>query len=355
VLAAGRWFRAPSAAGPWTWVDPQSLPSDFSRIPPGHAREAVLASIPGTPQAKEAVVANQVPQTAAVKVREARFEASYDGPPKLEPIDGTLLHYVPNSPVPIIEVAPDQWFAVRDGVWFTAPSANGPWRVATRVPPILYTIPPSSPLHYVTYVRVYDADRDTVYVGYTPGYVGTYVSSGVVVYGTGWTYDPWIGSVWYGLPVTYGYGMRVYWSSWSGWGVSAGWGWRPYGYWWGFGVAPYWGPAAIYRPVYYPAPVPAYYGYRPAPAPPRVVSAGVYGRWSGSAVRAAPRPAPAPIALTAARPPPSRLAAITGGPARPSPSPASPAPGRRSEGIRSAPGSHPKAAQHGAMHHGHGR
>ena len=33
-------------------------------------------------------------------------------------------------------------------------SANStrPWAVATAVPPMIYTIPPSSPMHYVTYV-----------------------------------------------------------------------------------------------------------------------------------------------------------------------------------------------------------
>ena len=62
------------------------------------------------------------------------------------------------------------------------------------VPPVIYTIPPSSPLHYVTYVQVYGYTPSVVYVGYTPGYYGTVVSSdGVVVYGTGYYYPPYIG------------------------------------------------------------------------------------------------------------------------------------------------------------------
>jgi len=37
------------------------------------------------------------------------------------------------------------------------------------------------------------------------GYYGTVVApGGVVVYGTGYPYVPWVGTVWYGPPVTYG-------------------------------------------------------------------------------------------------------------------------------------------------------
>ena len=38
---------------------------------------------------------------------------------------------------------------------------------------MIYTIPANSPLHYVTYVRVYGSTNEEVYVGYTPGYYGT--------------------------------------------------------------------------------------------------------------------------------------------------------------------------------------
>lgn len=57
-----------------------------------------------------------------------------------------------------------------------------------------------------------------VYVGYTPGYYGTVVtSSNVVVYGTGWYYPPYVGAYWYGAPYTYGYGVVF------NWGVASGW------------------------------------------------------------------------------------------------------------------------------------
>ena len=69
--------------------------------------------------------------------------------------------------------------------------STGPGRSPTSVPEVIYTIPPSSPLHYVTYVYVYGATPQTVTVGYTPGYYGTVLApTGVVVYGTGYVYPP---------------------------------------------------------------------------------------------------------------------------------------------------------------------
>ena len=116
--------------------------------------------------------------------------------PKFEPIAGTTLHYAVNTAVPVIQ-ASGAFYAVDKGVWFTAPTASGPWTVATSVPGEIYSIPTSSPLHYVTYVRIYGGEGDEVHVGYTPGYYGTVASSGVVVYGTGYACDPWVYDYWY--------------------------------------------------------------------------------------------------------------------------------------------------------------
>ena len=127
------------------------------------------------------------------------------------------------------------WYAVENGVWFTATSVRGPWVVATSVPAAIYTIPSSSPLHYVTYVKTYSSSESTVYVGSTPGYHGEYVDpvSNVVVYGTGYYYDPWIGTAWYGPPVTYGFGVATTYTPWAGWGLAFGVGWA-------------WGAATVY-------------------------------------------------------------------------------------------------------------
>ena len=128
------------------------------------------------------------------------------------------MRYVVNSPTPIIETAPEQFYALQSGIWFVAPSPDGPWTVATSVPDAIYGIPPASPLHYVTYVDVYGATPEDVYVGYTPGYLGSVVApDGVVVYGTGYDYQPWIGTEWYPPPVTYGVAAEPVYNPAVGW------------------------------------------------------------------------------------------------------------------------------------------
>lgn len=205
VLLAGRWFRAKSMNGPWEFVPGGQLTADFARIPATHAKANVLASVPGTPQAKDALVANDVPQTATVTRSEAKLAVAYDGQPQFKPIEGTTLTYAVNTPTPVIAVGASSYYAVENGVWFVASAPAGPWLVATSVPPDIYTIPPSSPVHNVTYVKVYGSTPRVVYVGYTPGYYGAVVSSdNVVVYGTGWRYPAYAGTAWYGG--AYGYG-----------------------------------------------------------------------------------------------------------------------------------------------------
>jgi hypothetical protein len=218
VLISGRWFRGKSLAqGPWEYVPHDKLPGDFAKIPETHPRGTVLASVPGTPQAQEAVIDNSIPQTATVNRAQTKLTVAYDGAPQLKPIEGTPLQYVINAPFPVIQVDAISVYAVKDAVWFVAPSLNGPWTVATSVPAVIYTIPPSSPMHYVTYVRVYGSTPDVVYVGYTPGYYGTVVApTTVVVYGTGYYYPPYVGAYYYPYPPTYGYGAGFAWGAFTG-------------------------------------------------------------------------------------------------------------------------------------------
>ncbi len=206
VLLAGRWFSSAAMTGPWTFVASNALPADFARIPPTSLAGAVLPAVAGTKQAKEALVDNAIPQTAAVPlVNGPRFKPAFDGAPQFAPIPGTSLNAAINTLTPIIGTTGGALYAVKAGVWFTATQATGPWTIATSVPADIYTIPPSSPLHFVTYVRVYSATADVVHVGYTPGYLGTAVApTGTVVYGTGYAYTPWIGSTWYPQRPTFG-------------------------------------------------------------------------------------------------------------------------------------------------------
>ncbi len=268
VLMAGRWFRSAALAGPWTFVASDALPAGFARIPPQSLAGAVLPTVAGTPQAREAVISNAIPQTATVPLKHGpTFTPSFDGPPQYTPIEGTSLSYVSNSSEPVIEVAPNAYYAVVAGVWFTAGQITGPWTIATSVPTVIYTIPPSSPIYYVTYVKIYEATPQYVYAGYTPGYLGTVVSSyGTVVYGTGYAYTPWIGSVWYPSPYTYGLAAAPIYNPWVG-------------YTFGFAVGlataawlePYWG-GAWYSP--------GYWGGYPCCG---TASANVYGHWGNAA------------------------------------------------------------------------
>jgi hypothetical protein len=244
TLISGRWYSAPAMDGPWTWVDPSQLPADFAKIPQDHPEAKVLVSVANTSQANEALISNEIPQTATVSKSQATFNATYDGDPKFKKISNTDLEYAVNASAPVIQDG-DQFYACDNAVWFEAAGPFGPWAVATHVPDEIYAIPSNSPVYNVTYVKVYDQDNDDVTFGYTPGYMGIYDSYwGCPVYGTGWWYRPWIGSYWYAPPFTYGYG--------------AGFGWSPY---WGFGAyfnfgfgfyspiyRPWWGPWGGFRP-----------------------------------------------------------------------------------------------------------
>jgi hypothetical protein len=222
LLLSGRWFKAASLNGPWSYVAPHDLPDDFARIPPNSPQAAVLASVPGTSQAELALVANLVPTTATVNRHNTKIELAYDGEPQFKPIEGTDMSYAVNAQLPVVHTG-ESYYAVDNGVWFAAASPTGPWQVATEVPEEIYTIPPGSPVYYATFARVYDADTNNVEVGYTAGYTGAYEDDGTMVYGTGCDYEPWYSATtYYGWGWTWGYGYAYL--PWYGW-----WTWRP---WW---------------------------------------------------------------------------------------------------------------------------
>jgi len=249
-LTSGRWFKAPAETGPWTYVPGKSLPGDFAKIPDTSLKENVKASVPGTRQAEEALIADSIPTTTKMDRKTAKLEPvpAYDsGGAILAAIDGTPLMYAVNTATPVIRVDETHWYACENGVWFTAPAPNGPWAIATAVPAVIYTIPASSPLYYVTYVRVYRADDSYVWVGYTPGYYGTVASAdGTVVYGTGYVHAPYItDTIYVAYPATYGYSSSMAWTPWSGWayGFTVCYAWEAsWSYWAYMPPAPYWGP-----------------------------------------------------------------------------------------------------------------
>ena len=255
VLVTGRWFRAPGFDGPWHYIPGHELPSDFAKIPDDSPKENVKASIPETPQSQDALIANAVPQMAQVDPAQVHFAPILRSVPVLAPIEGTPLQYVENCQTPIIRVNDTNWYAVQDGIWFTASSLDSTWTVATAVPPVIYTIPPNAPLYYVTSVRIYDVTPSNIVEGYTPGYLGAVTTTdGVVVYGTSYAYPSYIvENVWYPAPITYGYATNLCWTPWTSWIFGFGFGWESGtefdGHHGGWGPAPYWGAHFHHFPV----------------------------------------------------------------------------------------------------------
>ena len=102
-MVSGRCFTAPGYDGPWTFATP-SLPEDFKKISLEHPRSRVLASVPGTPQAAEAVMLAQMPQTARVSKKELKApEVEFQGPPEFQPIEKTTVSRAVNTDKDIIK------------------------------------------------------------------------------------------------------------------------------------------------------------------------------------------------------------------------------------------------------------
>ena len=188
LLTSGRWFSAHGLNEPWSFAT-DSLPADFALIPPESPQAPVLASVPGTEQAQLAVLQAQVPRQATLKKASAKLTVTYAGQPQFKPIPGTAMTYAVNTPFEVIETG-GRYYVCYQGAWFEGASPLGPWALATSVPQVIYTIPPSSPLYPVTYVKVYGATPVAVTYGYTSGYTMGFVSAGVLVYGTGYYYPP---------------------------------------------------------------------------------------------------------------------------------------------------------------------
>lgn len=228
-LVSGRWFAASSLAGPWTFAT-ASLPADFARIPADGPRGFVLASVPGTPQAQEALLESQIPQQGTLDRATAKLDVVYAGAPQFAPIPGTPLSYAVNTSFQVVQTG-EGYFSCYQGAWFAAPAPAGPWTLAPAVPAAIYTIPPSSPLYPCTYVKVYASTPTTVTYGYTAGYTMSYVSAGVVVYGTGYYYPPYLYPapipIYY--PYPYSYAGATYYNSTTGAWAQGGAIYGPYG------------------------------------------------------------------------------------------------------------------------------
>ena len=221
VLLSGRWFRAKTTTGPWTFVPADELPKGFADIPPASDIGGIRTSVAGTVEAEEALLDAQIPQTAAIKRSEAKLSVVYSGTPEFKKIPDTNVSYAINTATQVLLID-GVFYAVDNGVWFVANTANGPWAVADEIPSDeIAKIPPSAPVYNTTYVHVYHSTPDVVYVGYTPGYLWAFSYHGVPVYGSGWYYPPYPGPVYYPRPPTWG--MHVGYNPWTGWNFGVTW------------------------------------------------------------------------------------------------------------------------------------
>ena len=270
VLLSGRWYVHNQSDDSWEYVAPDKLPSGFYKMNAENGKESVLPHIKGTPEAKEAVADTYVPQTVKVaRKAEEVPEVVYDGTPQFKEIpEAYPVAYAINTPHDIIRVN-DRYYLCEDAIWYESADPVTGWQVCINVPGVIYSIPPAYPVYHVRYVRVYNYTPDYVYVGYYPGYVGCFVDRGVVVYGTGYRYAPWVGTYYYPWPATFGFGVSYSlgfgWGFNISWGAPIGWvgfgfcwsnyhwGWRHHhrwhgghGHWWGRGCGP-WDHHHVYR------------------------------------------------------------------------------------------------------------
>ncbi|MCB8879721.1 hypothetical protein ACELLULO517_05710 [Acidisoma cellulosilytica] len=314
-LVSGRWFTASSLYGPWTFATP-SLPPDFSRLSPDGTYGNLLASVPGTTAAQAAVLKAQVPTRATLPRSTTKVAVTYAGAPNFAPIPGTAMTYATNTAFQVIGTA-GQYYCCYQGAWFVASAPTGPWMLATAVPAVIYTIPPSSPVYNVTYVQVYGSTTAAVTYGYTAGYMMGFITAGILAYGTGYYYPPYVayGHVPVYYPYAYTYAGNVHYNTatgaWASTGTvygaygrtaTAGYGYNPSTGTYARGAAvygPYGGAAAGSR--YNPS-TGAYahgsavwgngsasahaYGYNPSTgmAGSTTQNANAYGRWGSSSV-----------------------------------------------------------------------
>ncbi len=204
-LASGRWFSSDDLAGPWNLEN--VLPEAFQLIPSDHALANVRASVPGTIEARLALLEAALPRETTVPLdAKPDVEVSYAGEPEFEPVGTSGVQRVRNSGYDVF-LFEGRYYWCHGGVWYLSAGATGPWSPATQVPAALYEIPPNSPGYNNTYVMVTNTTSSSVTYVYTSGYTNVYFGYGTTYYGSGWYYPPYIyGGYYYPYYRSYGYG-----------------------------------------------------------------------------------------------------------------------------------------------------
>ncbi|HSZ59992.1 MAG TPA: hypothetical protein VK797_30395, partial [Tepidisphaeraceae bacterium] len=226
VLLSGRWYAAGSFEGPWQYVASDRLPPAFAQIPADSPKADVLPFVAGTSEAHEAVLDAGVPQTGYVsRDAGAQLSVGYDGDPQFQDVpESPGVAYAVNTPEDVLRVD-GRYYCCHQAAWYESAEPAGPWTVSVSVPQVIYTLPPSCPDYHVRYCYIYDYYPDYVTCGYLPGYTDTFVYGPTIVYGTGYSYPGWYGSVYFPPPCTWGFGAYY----------------DPFAFTWGFDVGLYWG------------------------------------------------------------------------------------------------------------------
>ena len=185
----GSLVSAPDFTGPWTFAS-TSLPADFKKIPLEHDRSRVLASVPGTDEAIEAVLLAEIPQTARVNKKETKApDVAFQGDPQFTPIEPTTVQRAVNTDKDVFKFG-DHCYMCYQGV-VRRQERNRSVGSRKLGPQEIYKIPVSSPAHHVTYVTIEeDDDDDWVVFAAAAGYTGMMVAWGCMVWGSGWYYPP---------------------------------------------------------------------------------------------------------------------------------------------------------------------
>ena len=252
-LVSGRWFSNVSLSGNWQSV--KDLPDTFSQIPSKHQKGHVLYSVPGTRQAKLALIEAALPHRVSIaKGATADLDATWIGDPKFEAIENTQLQRGLNTPFQIIKHN-NFYYLCYEGAWYFSESPHGAWKVAMQVPDEIYRIPASDPAYNVTFVKLEQEQeqaetRDHVNYSYSSGYKGSFSTRVSVVYGTGWHYpssvywDSANGPAYWNHPRTYGYNIGYHpvgaYYGYRG-GYRGRWGYGPYRGWGAYGPYGGWG------------------------------------------------------------------------------------------------------------------
>ncbi len=86
----------------------------------------MLASVPGTDQAAEAVLLAQIPQTARVNRKEVKApEVAFQGDPEFTAIEQTTVQRAVNTDKDVFKVG-DSFYMCYQGVWFVGKTRDRP-------------------------------------------------------------------------------------------------------------------------------------------------------------------------------------------------------------------------------------